>query len=223
MWTLLLYSRLCFLGSPLGAAKASLKGRWSVKWGLLRHADAKSTLFSPWNGGRRHVLNSHKHFQLYTLISYIFAVQSLCKRWFQACTRLQQGTCVLYCGPILWYIYSRNCLLWTPLGAAKINIKRQVVCETRVAKTCPCQANTFLFLKKRKGKAFFQQSQHTCNCIHWYLTSFLFELYTIDGSKLTQAYNKVHVYSAVVPYTGTFTCKWFCVCKFWWSLVMLGR
>ena len=40
------------------------------------------------------------HLQLYTLISYIFAVQSLHKRWFQAYTSLQ-GTCVLYCGPIL--------------------------------------------------------------------------------------------------------------------------
>ena len=40
------------------------------------------------------------HFQLYTLIPYIFVVESLQKRWFHACTSLQQGTCVLYCGPI---------------------------------------------------------------------------------------------------------------------------
>ena len=37
---------------------------------------------------------------------FIFAVQSLQKKgFFQACTRLQQGTCALYCGPILKYIY----------------------------------------------------------------------------------------------------------------------
>ena len=38
--------------------------------------------------------------QLYTQISCIFAVQSLHKRLFQAYTSLQQGTCVLYCGPM---------------------------------------------------------------------------------------------------------------------------
>ena len=40
------------------------------------------------------------HLQLYTLFSYIFVVQSLHKMWFKAYTSLQ-GTCVLYCGPIL--------------------------------------------------------------------------------------------------------------------------
>ena len=47
------YSRSCFLRSPLGAAKTSLNRRWSMKWGWLRHAHAKSTLFfssnSKWN------------------------------------------------------------------------------------------------------------------------------------------------------------------------------
>ena len=46
--------------------------------------------------------------------------------------------------------------------------------------------------------------------------------FTKGGSKLTQAYNKVHVYSTVVPYSGTFTCKWLCACKIWWSLVKLA-
>ena len=44
-------------------------------------------------------------------------------------------------------IYSRNCFLRSPLGAAKNSLKRQVVCETRVAKTCPCKVNTFLLLQ----------------------------------------------------------------------------
>ena len=39
------------------------------------------------------------HFQPYTLISYIFAVQSSCKRWFQAYTSLQQG---IYMCILLW-------------------------------------------------------------------------------------------------------------------------
>ena len=46
----------------------------------------------------RHFGTVAMHLQLYTLISYIFAVQSLHNRWFQAYTSLQQGTCVLYCG-----------------------------------------------------------------------------------------------------------------------------
>ena len=53
---------------------------------------------SPRIRSRKHFRNSHNHLQLYTLISYIFAVQSLHNRWFQAYTSLQQGTCVLYCG-----------------------------------------------------------------------------------------------------------------------------
>ena len=46
----------------------------------------------------RHFPNSRK---LYTLTSYIFTTQSLHKRRLQAYTSLQQGTYVLYCGPIL--------------------------------------------------------------------------------------------------------------------------
>ena len=44
--------------------------------------------------------------------------------------------------PYLCYAYSRNCYLRPPLGAAKTSLKQQVVCETRVAKTCPCKINT---------------------------------------------------------------------------------
>ena len=43
---------------------------------------------------------------------------------------------------------------------------------------------------------------------------------TKGGSMLTQAYNKVHVYSTVVPNSGMCTCKWLCVCKIWLWLVM---
>ena len=41
------------------------------------------------------------HLHLYTLISCIFAIQGLHKRWFQAYTSLQQGVCLVYFGPIL--------------------------------------------------------------------------------------------------------------------------
>ena len=42
-----------------------------------------------------------QNLQLYTLISYIFVVQKFAQIWFKVYTSLQQGTCVLYCGPIL--------------------------------------------------------------------------------------------------------------------------
>ena len=49
-----------------------------------------------------------KYLWLYTLISYIFVVQSLHKRWFKVYTSLQQGTCVLYYGLILQVIVLRH-------------------------------------------------------------------------------------------------------------------
>ena len=87
--------------------------------------------------------------------------------------------------------YSRNCFLRPPLDAAKASLKQQVVCETRVAKTCPCEVNTFFSLKS-KWKAFSDQSQSTCSCMHWYLTSLVFKVYTKGGSMLS-----------VIPYSGT--------------------
>ena len=54
---------------PLVQHKTVLKGRWFVKKGWLRHAHAMSTLST--------------HLQLYTLISYIFTVQSLQKGCFK--------------------------------------------------------------------------------------------------------------------------------------------
>ena len=45
-------------------------------------------------------------------------------------------------------------ILRPSLGAAKTSLKQQVVCETRVTKTCPCKVNTFLLLEF-KGEAFF--------------------------------------------------------------------
>ena len=53
-----LYSRNCFYDHPLMQQKTVLKGRWSVKWGLLRHAHAKSILFFSSNLKERHFLNS---------------------------------------------------------------------------------------------------------------------------------------------------------------------
>ena len=53
----------------------------------------------------------------------------------------------------LSFLYSRNCFLQSPLGAAKTSLKRQVVCETRVANTCPCKVNT-VFSQNSKRKAF---------------------------------------------------------------------
>ena len=65
--------------------------------------------------------------------------------------------------------YSRNCFLRSPLGAAKTSLKQQVVCETRVAKTCPCKVNTFLLLKF-EVKYISKQLQRTCSCIHCYFS-----------------------------------------------------
>ena len=101
-----------------------------------------------------------------------------------------------------------------PLVQQKTSLKRQVVCETRVAMTCPCKVNTF-----PSPIHIFGNSLKTLAAV--YLTSLLFKVYTKGGSKLTQTYNKVHVYSTVVPYSGTFTCKW--LCKIWQSVVVFGR
>ena len=61
--------------------------------------------------------------------------------------------------------YSRNCFLRSPLGAAKNSLKRQVVCETRVAKTCPCKVNTFLLLKF-EAEGIFQFTQKVVPSLH---------------------------------------------------------
>ena len=37
-------------------------------------------------------------------------------------------------------LYNRNCFLRSPLRAAKTNLKKQVVCEVKVVKTCSCKA-----------------------------------------------------------------------------------
>ena len=62
--------------------------------------------------------------------------------------------------------YSRNCFLKSPLGAAKTSLKQQVVCETRVAKTCPCKFNTFLLLEFEVEAIFRTVTTHeaVCNC-----------------------------------------------------------
>ena len=106
--------------------------------------------------------------------------------------------------------YSRTCFLRSPLGPAKASLKQQVVFETRVAETFPCKSNTFLLLK-------FEVEVYT-DISHLYL---LFKVYTKGGSKLTQPCNKGHVYSTVVPYSGTCTCKWLCACKIF--MVVTGR
>ena len=97
------------------------------------------------------------------------------------------------------FMYSRKCFLQSPLDAAETSLKWQVDCETRVAKKSLCKVNTFfssisnhshvqwpkhLYCKILCG--FSEWSQHICNCIHWYLTSLLFEVYTKGGFKLTQ-------------------------------------
>ena len=95
------YSRNCFLRSPLGAAKTSLKQQVVCEMRVAKTCPCKVNTFLL----LKFQVEGISHLQLYTLISYIFAVQSLHKRWFQAYTSLQQGTCVLYCGPILRYMY----------------------------------------------------------------------------------------------------------------------
>ena len=46
-----------------------------------------------------------------------------------------------------------------PLVQQKPVLKRQVVCETRVAKTSPCKVNTFFSSKSKRFKTFSEQSQ----------------------------------------------------------------
>ena len=54
----------------------------------------------------------------------------------------------------------------TPLGAAKTSLyKQQVVCEMRVAKTCPCKANTFLLLQF-KVEAIFRNSHNALAAVY---------------------------------------------------------
>ena len=62
------------------------------------------------------------HLQLYTLISYIFLVQTIHKRWFKVYTSLQQGTRVLYCGPILQVngsVCAKSGGLWSHLAGSR--------------------------------------------------------------------------------------------------------
>ena len=100
--TVYMYSRKCILRSPLGAAKTSLKRQVVYEMRVTKTCPCKVNTFfsSKWKQN-----TFTMHLQLYTLISYIFPVQSFHKRWFQAYTSLQQFTCVLYCGPVLRYIY----------------------------------------------------------------------------------------------------------------------
>ena len=61
--------------------------------------------------------------------------------------------------------------------------------------------------------------QHATVCTDTlYFASLLFKVDTKGCSKISQAYiliNKVHVYSTLVPYSGTCTCKWPCARKIW--------
>ena len=61
-------------------------------------------------------------------------------------------------------------------------------------------------------KPFLEQSQCTFGCIHWYLTSLWFKVYT---KKWFQAYTclqqGIHVYSTVVPYS-----RWIALCVQIW-------
>ena len=86
----------------------------------------------------------------------------------------------------------------------------------------PCKVN--ISPQKRSGRPFpNSRNSLACCCIYTLITSLLFQVYRKCGSKLTQAYNKIHVYATVVPYSGTSTCKWLCACKIWWSLVTFSR
>ena len=54
--------------------------------------------------------------------------------------------------------YSRNCYLRPPLGATNTSLKQQVVCETRVTKTCHAKSTLFFSLNW-KWKPFSEKSQ----------------------------------------------------------------
>ena len=80
--------------------------------------------------------------------------------------------------------------------------------------------STLFFSSKWKWKAFSEQ--------HLQLYTLIFYIFAVQSLhkrllQLTQARNKVHVYSTEVPYSGTCPCKWLCVCKIWRLLVMFGR
>ena len=91
-----------YLKPPLGAAKPRLKQQVVCDMRVAKTCPCVVNTF---------LLIQYKletifpivatHLWLYTQISYIFVVQSLYKRWFQAYTSLPQGTSVLYCCPIL--------------------------------------------------------------------------------------------------------------------------
>ena len=94
-----------------------------------------------------------------------------------------------------YVVQYRNCFLRSPLGAAKASLKQQVVCEMSYAKTCLCKLNTFLLLKFEVEGIFRTVATH----LHLYtLISYIFAVQSLH-QRLFQAYNKVHVYSTVVP------------------------
>ena len=62
----------------------------------------------------------------------------------------------------------------------------------------PCKVNTSVLLEFQEAAEGILNSCNTLAALYIYLTFLLFKTYTIGGSKLTQACNKVHVYSTVV-------------------------
>ena len=81
--------------------------------------------------------------------------------------------------------------------------------------------STLFFSSNLKGKAFSEQLQPTCSCIHWYLTFLLYKVY----KKVVPSLHKptTRYMFTLRWYAGTFTCKWLCSCKIWRSLVAFGR
>ena len=103
------YSRNCFLRQPLGAAKNSLKRLVVCETRVSKTSPYKENILLlkiQVEGIFRTVTSTCSciHWYLTSLPSLLHA-QSLHEKWFQAYTSLQQGTFVLYCGPILMYIY----------------------------------------------------------------------------------------------------------------------
>ena len=75
---------------------------------------------------------------------------------------------------------------------SKNGLKRQVVCETRVAKTCPCKVNTFLLLEFEAEGIFQTVATH----LQLYtLKSYIFAVVSLHKRCMVPSLHKAPVYA----------------------------
>ena len=118
--------------------------------------------------------------------------------------------------------YSITAFYNHPFGVAKNSLKRQVVCETKVAKTCSCKIGMFLLLKFEAEGIFLMVVRSLAavytDILHLCCLKFIQKVVS-SLHKPTTRYMCTLLWS---QYSGTCAWKLLCVCKIWQSLVTLA-